>query len=328
MSKDPELIEKHDNDIDLLDLLNRLGKSLTRGIKALGRGILSTFFFLIRNWLWLGISLVIGVGISYIIKLSTERFYTSDITLRSNTITNVEMISYVNRLHTFCREENLDELASALSVDRRKVKDIKDIKAFWIIDMGRDGTQDYVDFRDKHNVLDTINVRMQDRFLIRVKTSIPQELAGIRDGIIAFIKKNEFYQNQNTLRIKQSNDLLARIDYEVQQLDSLQKIKYFEESRKLIPKEGGQIIFLQDYQTQLLHQDISQLIRQKQDIERIQTIYADLITLLSDFTPPFKPDNGALYYGKVIIPVVVALAIILILLIGKRKQLTEVFRRY
>jgi hypothetical protein len=319
---------KGGDEIDLIDLFARIGRSIVRGIKATGNGLLYTFFFLIRNAVWLGISLFIGVAISYLVKLSAEKFYSSDIILKSNTIPNADIIAYINKLHTFCQEKNYTELASSLSVPPEEVRNIKDVQAFWYIDLGSDDIPDFVDFRGKHNPLDTINVRMDDRFLIRVKTSVPQALSSIRDGIFAYINKNQFFKDQNELRLKQADALLARIDYEVEQLDSLQKVKYFEESRRLIPKEGGQMIFLQDYQTQLLHDDISQLIYQRQGIERSRAIYSDLITLLSDFTPPIKPKNGTLYYGKFIIPVIFGISLILILLIRNRTRLIEAYKKY
>ena len=328
MSENQEFYRKKDDEVDLVDLFNRLGKSVAKGFRASGRGILHIFFFLLRNGFWLACSILLGSGISYVMKLSSEKFYTSELTLRTNTIPNVEMISFINRLHTFCKEENNSELASALSVTPEKVKYIRDIEAFWMIDLGKDKIPDYVDFHGKYNVLDTHYIRIQDRFVIRVKTTIPQELSGLRDGIFSYIQNNQFYVDQNTLRLKQVDDLLARIDYEVQQLDSLQKVKYFEESRRLMPKEGGQMIFLQDYQTQLLHNDISDLIRQKQDLERTKAIYPGIITLLNDFTPPLKPDNGMLYYGKVVIPVIFILTLILILLIMNRNKLTEAYKKY
>jgi len=328
MSENQELNNKKDDEVDLIDLFSRLSKSVTKVFKTLGKGILHVFFFMLRNWYWLACSILLGAGISYIMKISSEKFYTSELTLRTNTISNAEMISFINRLNTFCEEENYGELASALSLTSEKVKYIRDIEAFWVIDLGKDNIPDYVDFHGKHNVTDTLNIRLQDRFVIRVKTTIPQELSGLRDGIIYYIQNNQFYVDQNTLRLTQIDDLLERIDYEVQQLDSLQKVKYFEESRRLMPKEGGQMIFLQDYQTQLLHNDIGDLIRQKQDLERTRAIYPGIITLLNDFTPPFKPDNGTLYYGKVAIPVIFILAIILILLIKNRNKLTEVYKRY
>lgn len=328
MMLDKERINKKDDEIDLFEVFSRIGDSIKNGLKVLGRGILLISVFLVRNSVWLLGSLILGIGISYLIKLSSEKFYTSNLTLRSNTISNAEMISYVNRLHIFCEEENHSALASALSVTPEKVVYIRDIEAFWIVDMGSDNIPDFVDFHKRHNVLDTVNIRMQDRFVVRVKTTIPQELTNIRDGIISYINNNTFYKDQNLLRLRQTDDLLARIEYEVQQLDSLQKVKYFEESRRLMPKEGGQIIFLQNYQTQLLHSDIAELIREKQALEKIKTIYADVITLLSDFTPPLKPDNGTLYYGKIIIPLIFCLAIILILIIKNRDRLASTYKKY
>ncbi len=316
------------DEIDLLELFSRLGSSVGKGFKAVWNGLLYAFFFIIRNMIWLGISIFIGVAASYLLKLSAEKFYSSDIILRSNTIPNADMISYINKLHTFCEEKNYAELASSLSVPQEEVKYIKDIQAFWYIDLGSDKIPDYVDFRGKHNVLDTINVRMSDRFLIRVKTSIPKALSRIREGIFSYIGKNQFFRDQNELRLKQADALMARIDYEVDQLDSLQKVKYFEESRRLMPKEGGQMIFLQDYQTQLLHEDITKLITQRQEIERTRTIYSELITLLSDFTPPIKPKNGTLYYGKILIPLIFCISIILIILIRNRAKLAEAYRKY
>jgi hypothetical protein len=319
---------KANDEIDLLDLFNRMGRSVRRGLNAMGRAFLYTLFFMLRKWLWLGLSVLAGVGISYLLKYSTERLYSSDITLRSNTVENSAMIEHINKLHTFSREKNLNELAAALSVDPGKVRFIDDIQAYWVIDQGADGIPDYVDFKNRHNVMDTLNVRMQDRLVVRVKTSIPQELSAIRDGMMNFVSKNTFFQQQNDLRLSQSKDLLARIDYDVMQLDSLQKVKYFEESRKLMPKEGGQMIFLQEQKTQLLHSDIYELIQRRQAIESLQTIYADILTILSDFTPPARPENGALFYGKRVIPAIFFLTVILLLLFDNRKRLMETYKRY
>lgn len=316
------------DEIDLMDLFARMGRSLAIGIGAIGRGLLYVTFFLVRKWLWLGLSLALGVGLSYLIKFSTERQYSSDITFRSNAVPNSEMISYINKLHTFCRERNLPELADALSVDSSKVRYIIDIQAFWVIDLGNDDIPDYVDFRNRHDVQDTVNVRMQDRFVVRVKTSVPQELTSIRDGIISFVGKNNFFVQQNEIRLSQNGTIMTRLDYEINQLDSLQKVKYFEEARRLMPKDGGQMIFLQEQRTQLLHDDIINLFTRRQYIERQLTLYADPLTLLSDFTPPAKPDNGALFYGKVLIPVIFFLTVILLLLIDNRQRLAEAYRKY
>ncbi len=319
---------KKDDEIDLLDLFNRMGRATSRGFKAIGRASLYTFFFLLKKWLWLGLSLALGIAGSYLMKSTSEKFYNSEIIIRSNVISNSDMITYFNKLHTYCKEKNLEELASALSVDESKVKYIKDIEAFWVVDKGNDGVPDWTDYKRNHDPLDTINVYMQDRFIVRVKTTIPQELGEIKNGLISFVEKNDFFQQQNELRKMQNESLLARFDYEIESLDSLQKVKYFEESKRLIPKEGGQMIFLQEYKTQLLHDDIYNLIIRRQEVERQLTIFKDLVTVLSDFTMPVKPVNRALYYGRYLIPVLFALTLILLLIIENREKLKQTYLKY
>jgi len=142
MGKESKSENRQNDEIDLLDLFNRMGRSVRRGLNALGRAFLYTLVFMLRKWLWLGLSVLVGIVISYSLKYSTERLYSSDITIRSNTVSNSDMIAHINKLHTFSSEDNLTELATALSVDPGKVRYINDIQAYWVIDQGSDGIPD------------------------------------------------------------------------------------------------------------------------------------------------------------------------------------------
>jgi len=328
MSEELKSNNVKNDEIDLLDLFNRIGRWFGRIFKGILKAFLVSFFFLLKKWFWLGLSLAIGVGGSYFLKYSSEKFYSSEMTVRSNVTSNSDIIAYVNKLHTFCNEKNFSELASALSLDESKVKYVKDVEAFWVVDRGRDGIPDYVDYRKNHDPLDTINVIMYDRFVVRVRTTIPQELGEIRNGIISYIEKNQFFQQQNELRKRQNEALLARFDYEIESLDSLQKVKYFEESRRLQPKEGGQMIFLQEYKTQLLHDDIYNMYIRRQEVERQLTIYSGIVTVLSEFTPPARPVNRALYYGKYLIPSLLVLMILLLIIADNREKLRQAYMKY
>lgn len=316
------------DEIDLVDLFTRLWHSIRRGCRALGRTILYIIAFILRKWLWLTLSLIAGVALAFFMKYSSERIYSSDITLRSNTIENADMISYINKLHIYCREKNYGELSAALGISVDIAFSVKDIGAHWVVDMGNDEIPDYVDFRDKHNTNDTINVRMSDRFVIRVYTGKPGELSVIRDGIITFIEGNSYYREQNELRLRQNKIILARLEYEIDQLDSLQKVKYFEESRHLMPRDGGQMVFLQDYKTQLLHNDIYELYQLQQEVEKDLTIYSDLITVLDDFTPRLRAENGALYYGQITVPSLLFLTVIILLIVDNRKRIRATIMKY
>lgn len=317
-----------DDEIDLLDLFRRMGRSLGKMFTAIGKAILISIVFLLKHWLALGLSIFLGIGVSYLLKYSSRSYYTSDLVLRANSVsTTSDMIAYLNRLHTFCKEKNRAALSGALSLKPEQVKNIIDISAYWIIDNGNDGIPDLVDYRNKHNVYDTINVRMQDRFDVRVTTEIPQELQNIMYGILSFINADSLFQQRNRVRLRQNQELLARLNYDILQLDSLQKV-LIQETAKREPKTGGQMIFLQQQNTQLVYSDIYKLHGQKQTLELERDLYRDIVTILSEFTIPAMRINGAGFYGVRIIPAFFFVTLLILIIISNRKKLLEIYNKY
>jgi hypothetical protein len=329
-----------DNEIDLLDLFRRMGNTMNRWGKALGRAFLISIVFLLKHWLPLGLSLVAGIAISYILKTTSTSFYTSDLVFRNNLIlmdkktfrdnsgTTSEIISKINKLHTFCIENNSAALSQAIAMKPEIVKNISDISAFWIIDQGRDRIPDYVDYKDNHSAADTINIRMQDRLDIRVKINSPQDLNLVRDGIIRFIENDSLYEQRNRVRLRQNRDLLTRLNYDIIQLDSLQKVKYFEETRNIKPSSGGQIVFMQEQKTQLVYGDIYALYGRKQELETERDLYKGVVTILSDFSSPARRDNGAMFYGRSVIPFIFFATLLLLIFLANHKKINEIYKKY
>jgi hypothetical protein len=317
-----------DDEVDLLDLFRRMGRTISRWANALGRVFLVTIVFLLRRWLPLTLSIILGIAASYFSKMTSDSFYTSDLVLRNNLASNADMIPYVNRLHTYCVEQNLPALCNAISVTPQQVNNIIDISAFWIIDQMKDGIPDNVDYRGSHNVYDTVNVRMQDRFDIRVKIKVPQELSLVRNGIISFIERDSLFQQRSRVNTRQNLELLTRLDYDILLLDSLQKIKYFVETKSRQPQNGGQIVFLQDPKTQLIYTDIYTLYSRKQAMEAERDLFKGPVTVLSDFSLPAIRDNGLMYYAKQIIPLFFCLALLILILLANRKKLKEIYKKY
>ena len=316
------------DEIDLLDLFRRMGKGIANMSRAIGRVTLISIVFMLRKWLPLGISLCAGIGLSYLMKFSSEPFYTSNMIIRNNAAPIADVMNYVNRLHTYCEEDNREALSATLSMESGQIDNILDISAHWIIDRNRDGIPDYTDFKDKHDVYDTIDIMMRDRFDVRVRIKSSQELTTIREGLIAYINSDSLFQLRNRVRLKQDRELLARYSYDIEQLDSLQKVKYFEETRNRQPQSGGQMIFLQEQRTQLVYPDIHSLTRSKQNIDSEIELYDDIVTVLSDFSIPARRDNGGLYYGIKIIPILFFGTLLLLILIHNRKKIREVFEKY
>jgi hypothetical protein len=317
-----------DDEIDLLDLFRRIGRTFKHWSKSLGRAFLITTVFLLKRWLPLGLSLIAAIGVSYLMKTTSASLYTSDLTLRSNTVATAEMLSYINRLHRFCVEDNSLALADALSVTPAAVDNIIDISAYWIIDKGNDGMPDYVDFFNDADLTDSLNVRMQDRLDIRVRIKSPQELSLLQKSLVTYIEKDSLFQQRNRVRLRQNLELLTRLDYDILQLDSLQKVLIFEQSRNRRPTNGGQMIFVTEQKTQLVYSDIYGLYSRKQALESDRDLYRDIVTILSDFSLPAKRDNGGFYYAKYLVPIFFFLTLLVLILLANRKKLEEVYFKY
>jgi hypothetical protein len=329
-----------DDEIDLLDLFRRMGRRFNRWGNSLGRAFLISVVFLLKRWLPLGLSIAIAVGASYLLKMTSESSYTSDMTFRNNLVlidkltlkeisgTTSEIISKINKLHNFCLENNSIALSATLPMKPELLKNISDIKAYWIIDQNRDGIPDYVDYKGNHSPYDSVNIRMQDRLDVRVKIKSLQDLNLVSDGIIRFIESDSLFQQRNRLRLKQNHNLLARYNFDILQLDSLQKVKYFEETRNMKPNAGGQMIFLQEQKTQLLYNDIYFIYTKKQLLESERDLYKGVVTVLSDFSLPTKRDNGAMYYGKYVIPIFFFLTLLVLIILANRRKIEEIYKKY
>lgn len=312
------------DEIDLLDLFNRMGRTIRKWLNALGRAVLISIVFLVRRWLPLTLSIIAAIVVAYIMKSTSPSIYTSDIVLRSNVIDNSQMISYINRLQSLDKET----FARTLSLPKETSDNVSGIGAYWIIDLNKDRVPDYVDYKNNHNIYDTTNIRMQDRFDIQVKIKSPQDLDKVRDGLINYINSDLLFQERNKIRLAQNQELQARLNIDIKQLDSLQKVKYFEETRKKASQTGGQIVFLQEQNTQLLYNDIYILYARKQALETDKIINGEIVTILSEFSMPSTRINGITFYAKQTLPYFLLVTLIILVFTANLNKIREIFNNY
>lgn len=317
-----------DDEIDLLDLFNRIVRSIQRGLSSLWRAFLISMVFIVRRWIPLTISILFGVAVSYFMMKNTASLYTSDLVLRNNinqNLSNDQLISYINRLQTMDKAS----LAKTLGVTEATSQNIASIGAYWIIDKNKDRIPDNVDYTNTHDVYDTTNIRMLDRIDISVRVKSPQDLDAVKVGIIKYIDENDGFRRMNELRLNHNEELLKRINIDIQQLDSLQKVKYFEETRGKKATREGQIVFVQEQNnTQLFYFNIHDLYRQKQALDDNLSMYRDISTILNDFSIPTMRMNGLGYYLKKNVPVFFVVMLLILIVIANTKGLKEVYKKY
>jgi hypothetical protein len=163
---------------------------------------------------------------------------------------------------------------------------------------------------------------------IRLITKSKVNLNEVRNGIYTFINGDSLLLQKNRLRLRQNKELLDRLYIDISELDSLQKLKYFEDTKNTQSQKAAQMIFLQPQNTQLVYGDIYTLFARKQSLEAERDLYYEIVTILNEFSLPESKNIGNVITGKNIVIIIFCLTLTILALIANRKKLLEIYNKY
>ena len=69
-------------------------------------------------------------------------------------------------------------------------------------------------------------------------------------------------------------------------------------------------------------------IYKKQALESERDLYKGIVTVLSDFSLPAKRDNGVMYYGKQVVPLIFLFVLLVLIILANKKKIQEVINKY
>jgi len=315
----------HNDEIDLLQLFRNFGDFIERIFLGFFNLILQILLFSLKKWVYLLLAVIFGLVGSYLMTKTQKSIYYSDLVLKSNTVENQEMISYINRLENLTSKANYPVLANLLGISGEDAEKINSIQAYWFIDKNKDDIVDGSDL-DKKFLADTNIAKIDWKFGIRATVTDPTVFNKIASGIIFYVSSSDYFNRMNEVRLNDLKEIVEQTGKEVEKLDSLQKKEYFmlEDVARL---REGQLVFTNDPEIKLFHYDLLRLVRNKQESQTELTIYSEIITLLEDFVITQKPTNNIMFYARKLVPVFLVLAYILALFITYRKKISEVIRK-
>jgi len=287
---------KKSQEIDLLDLLKLTSNGIKSFFVFLGRAITFLIFFGLQKKYYLMLFVAAGISIGYFLHYLSRPYFSSGMVAQTNGITSSDMIGYINNLHELCLEGNTMALTEELGLPDTAAKQIKDIQAFFIVDVNKNGIGDYTDFNNDFDLKDTTQQRLQDR--IHVEVSVYDNLAFtyIRKGLLSYMEKNPFLIQLNQLRINELQELIAQTEYEIAQLDSLQNTDYFKRSTELASRTSSQMMILAEKEPTMYYENKFELIDKKHKLQRELLLTNNSFTVVKDFNKMAKPENPASNY--------------------------------
>lgn len=294
------------DEIDLLELFNRMGRSIKKGIHWLYQLIINFLLLILRKSLWIIAFAIIGLIVAYILYQGSRRYYSSEMTAISNSISNIYVVNSINLLNDLFKQKNYAIASNYLDIDIAKIQQIKSIEAFYTIDVNKDRIPDFTDYDRKFSPKDTANKRLDNYFVVRLQVFDEGIFKQVRDGIKSYIYKNKFIIDNNNERIRQNRILIENIEGEIRKLDSLQKVEYFD-MPQMQRATSNQMVVLNEKDRKLYHEQKLQLEKEKLRLEKDLNINSEPITIVQDFTPLSKTENP---YSKYAIKVGMLFAIL------------------
>ncbi len=315
--------EKRNDEIDLIEVFQKMGQGIKNLFNHFFNFLYKFLLFLIRRAFIIGIVLILLLAFGVFKYKTSPSFYSSTLEAYSNAMSSIDMINYVNNINELFIEKDFEALESKLGINSTELEKIKKVKAYKVIDLNKDGVTDLVDFNEKYATSDT--TISETRFVIKVEVFDQGVFPVIQKSILEYIESNNYIKELNTIRKRQLQELITKLNDEISLLDSLKKYEYFKKQDQLTP-QAGQLLVMNEKETQLYHEQIISLYRQKQSLEERLEIRMEPITIIQDFSALSVTENKLITYLKTYGIWGIVLGLLIAVFIENRKVIKKVFQ--
>lgn len=287
--------EKRNDEIDLIEVLQKIGNGIVNLFNSFLNLLYKILLFFIRRAILIGVILVLCIGFGIFKYKTSPSYHSSTLEAYSNAMSSLDMINYINNLHELFVEKNISGLQSKLGINEEVLDEIKDVKAYKVVDFDMDGIPDLIDFDEKYQTSDSTISR--SRFAIKVEVFNQETFPVIQESILSFIDQNKYIKERNTIRKRQLTELISKLNLEISSLDSLKKKEYFTKKEEA-KTQAGQILVMNETETQLYHPQIIALYKEKQRLEETLELRTEPITIIQDFSTLSVIENNLMSYLK------------------------------
>lgn len=241
--------EKRNDEIDLIEVF------------------LKMYIFFKKNFWVLFISVIIGAGLGYSIKFLSEKHYESSMLINSDTVSEDLLIEYINNIQTIIEDGNFQYLSDKMEIDSLYLINLKGISVEEVYDEKEKKSKEYLSVTA--NVIDN------------------QLLASLSTGILKFLEKEPYIQNEIEIFNENNLSIISKIDEELEKLEILQ-------DNNLNQSRGKGDVNI--YNSQNSFQDeLLKLLKEKQSKEKMLK-FATPFRVIQDFTIYQKPETNTKTY--------------------------------
>lgn len=213
-----------------------------------------------------------------------------------NRIYNAEGVAIVNGPLTSEVKEAMRPLTSALpphikpemalkerlGLSDEQAKGLMLVRSYYVIDCLNDSTPDKIDKSGNHNMSDTLNVISNRYIALAVRTKNLTNLADVENAMVSYLNNNPVLHAKYETHRKVLEEQLGICDNQLQYLDSLSKVFYFNfpQGLQVEANAWSSSMVMGKRSIETLHEDILELTQQRMKIaEELATCVAPVVMI-------------------------------------------------
>ncbi len=208
-----------------------------------------------------------AVAYSYYMTHGDRRAYKAEFRVILNDGDLNTYSEIINSLNRYLRNEDSERFDNILQMPPEK--------------RGKVGTVFYSVVEEKDTVI--MNTSIGITFFM----SNPDVFPVVKKAMIDYFKKNEHFSSLNAVRIASLKERERILEKDIAEIDSLQKIEYFQKTNESAVKLDQNLILKTE--KQMFYTDKLELMKEKEAVSKELAIQSEVVTVISEFLPSLKP---------------------------------------
>ncbi len=257
-----------EKEYDLMDILVAVWNACLNAWKWCKRGLIWSCRLIYRyKWMML-LAFLLGTawGTYFSVKHRRTMVFTTESQLRiyvGSPFVLAEQLQYLDKLAA-C--ELHAQFASKTGLTEEQAENVKAVRSYFVLSSPYDGALSETDYKGKF-IEDTTLIRSHSHLTVQVDVADPNLADSLADAIETFLRGSQYMQSELEVERKHLYVLHEQYKAEVQALDSLRGLEYFDKGRNAgsVKLEGG--VFVNERAHYLYHHDIVALRDAARDVE-------------------------------------------------------------
>lgn len=350
MNEDLRKQEPQNDEVDLGQLFNAIGRIFERFFRFIGRifkgifgGILLFLFFIQRHFIKFVLVIVIGLVIGTILDIIKEPKYISSMVVEPNFNSVQQLYNNIGFYNELAKAEDYSSLSEALGVKEEEASSIREFKVESYSDENQkiilfdkfvrsldSTTQKAIDMKSYLENFNSFDARFHTISVVASNNTVAKK---IQPAIVSSISNNSYFNLQKDIsddNIKLQDSLIKKQIREIDSLQMLYKRVMLKEAERAVQ---GTNINLGEGESQN-NKELS-LINKMEDLKTGIVLLneergnkSSILNVISDFPRKGVTDKGILKSYKFLIPLLLlALSALLSILLSINKYLKNYNRK-